>query len=145
MALDLILELVALLIAGLVAVLVTRRLARWLSKASAQTKVRLAPVRRTMLTKDCRPTFATVRPTTGDELPREVLEQLERYVADRDTSSCADGSGGCGSSIRTGNGVSVRAGHPSVRLRPMRPTSRRNPSSADCASAPSRPHFPWSS
>lgn len=85
MALDLILELVALLIAGLVAVLVTRRLARWLSKASAQTKVRLAPVRRTMLTKDCRPTFATVRPTTGDELPREVLEQLERYVADRDT------------------------------------------------------------
>ncbi|HME01464.1 MAG TPA: hypothetical protein VKG38_00350 [Solirubrobacteraceae bacterium] len=84
MASDLILGLVVLLIAGLVAVLVTRRLARWLAEASVQTKVRLAPVRRTMLTKDCRPTFATVRPTSGDELPREVLEQLERYVASRE-------------------------------------------------------------
>jgi len=50
-------------------------------QAELQRRVEAAPLRVTMPTKDNRNTYVTVRPTTGDQLPRHVLDELEEYVA----------------------------------------------------------------
>ena len=55
-----------------------RRLKR---RAELQRRVEAAPLRVTMPTKDNRNTYVTVRPTTGDQLPRRTLDRLEEYVA----------------------------------------------------------------
>jgi len=83
LVLSLVAAIIAIALVVLTALTGMRRLNRWLSGASVQTKVRLAPLTARMSTKDDWSTFATVRPTTGDRLPRDVLDQLEQYVASR--------------------------------------------------------------
>jgi type II secretory pathway pseudopilin PulG len=46
-----------------------------------QRRVKAAPFRTMVPTRDGRNTFVTVRPTSGDRLPRNVLEELEQYIA----------------------------------------------------------------
>jgi hypothetical protein len=57
----------------------------WLSKASVQTKVNLAPLKVRISTKDERSAFATIRPLAGNKVSRSVLGQLHTYVESLDS------------------------------------------------------------
>jgi hypothetical protein len=57
-----------------------RRAEAFRQEAEVQRRVRKAPLRVTAATQDGRNTFVTVRPTRGDSLPREVLEELYDYI-----------------------------------------------------------------
>jgi hypothetical protein len=48
---------------------------------NATKRAEKRPLLVTMPTKDEKLTYVKVRPTTGDELPRSVLDELEKYVA----------------------------------------------------------------
>jgi Flp pilus assembly protein TadG len=86
---------VVVLLAAAGAAIGTRALVRYITQKSAfvaakvetyrqrrtRKRVEAAPLRERMPTSDNKPTYVKVRPTVGDTLPRNVLDELEEYVA----------------------------------------------------------------